>query len=88
MPCQKSCHWFHTEPNGLVCKLEFVIFEARLSNWPVSFVNISGNLSVSNHSSPSGVKLKEPTKVNMSNGFYIDLVANGCVIIAVSEYGK
>ena len=59
-----------------------------MSNCPVSLLIISGNLSVSNHSSP-GVKLTKPVHVNISNGFTgINLVANGCVIFAVSEYGN
>ena len=65
------------------------MFAANVSNCPVSLVIISGNLSVSNHSSPGGVKLTNPVHVNISNGFTgINLVANGCVITDVSEYGN
>ena len=65
------------------------MFAANVSNCPVSLLIISGNLSVSNHSSPGGVKLTKPVHVNISNGFTgINLVANGWVICAVSEYGN
>ena len=62
------------------------MFAANVSNCPVSLLIISGNLSVSNHSSPDGVNETKPVHVNISNGFTgINLVANGCVIFAVSE---
>ena len=65
------------------------MFAANVSNCPVSLLIISGNLSVSNHSSPCGVNATKPVHVNISNGFTgINLVANGWVITDVSEYGN
>ena len=65
------------------------MFAANVSNCPVSLLIISGNLSVSNHSSPCGSNFTKPTHVNISNGFTgINLVANGCVIFDTSEYGN
>ena len=85
VPCQKSCHSFHTVSISTLSKFGLPKSRTSVSKAPCSLINKSGTLSVSFHSSPGGSSVTEPAQVNTLKGFtFTYLLAYGWFIIVVS----
>ena len=69
VPCQKSCHSFHTVSISTLSKSGLPNPLTIVSKAPSWLINKSGTLFVSFHSSPGGSSVTEPAQVNTLNGF-------------------